>query len=118
MRLGELVATSPFARHNVEEVPVLGLAVGGDAVALLLGEYLEGESGEQALDIGAGVMGDAGLAAPLVALAEELAGKAPTRPERPPDARPQFRKPLGRTERQREAGIDQIDRRPCRILEA
>src|SRR5580704_4099327 len=90
---------STLAHDDMEEVPVLGLAVGRGGVGLLLFQHLDGEALQQTLDLTTRQMGDAGLALPFVALAEELAGKAPARRERALDFRPHAREALRRAER-------------------
>src|SRR5690242_20502987 len=95
-----------LARDDVEEVPMLGLAVGGDRVGLLFLEQLDGKPAQEVPCSGAVAMGDAGIATRLVSLAEELAGEASACLERIGDPRPERREMLWRTKRQREAGID------------
>src|SRR5690349_13553064 len=64
-------------RDDMEDVPVLGLAAGRDAVALLLVEELDAEAVQQAVQLGARDMRQARSPCPAVTLAIELPRKPP-----------------------------------------
>jgi hypothetical protein len=69
---------------------------------------------EQHLDLAPGVEGHVRVIGPRVMGTEQLASEDPTRDERLADPRPQGRELLRRTERQAEAGMDQVSARQVR----
>ena len=59
---------------------------------------------------------DISQSGPRISISEELARKMPSGSQRPPDARPNRRKAIGRAEGKRKARIDQVGRGAVRAL--
>src|SRR5436190_21347686 len=106
-----------FPRDEVVDVPVLARADRGLAVLVELVEQLDLERREQLAELVARVNNDAGPG-PVVVVAEELPAEAAAGPQRVDDLLPHARELLRRAEREREARVHEVARRPVGVFEA
>lgn len=97
-----------FSRHDVKNVPVLRVANRGFVVFFLFSKQFDVEAGEELLHLGTRVAERVGAAAPVIALAEELAGEAPAGFDGRDDPLPQFVKLSGRAEGESVTAVEQV----------
>src|SRR5690606_29674148 len=105
------------ACHDVKDMPVLWDSEGVGSILLGLLEVLDGEGGQQALDLLARVVGAVRDGGPGVAVAEELAAEAPARAQAAGDAPPQPLEVLRRAEGEGEARRHEVHRRNLDVLQ-